>query len=323
MTAPLLSIVVPAYNAEAYIDGCLDSIAGSLEALSSTARDRVEVVVSENRSTDATPAIVDGHSLDCKVVRPDIHLVNRTENWNLGLRSAAGSWRIMLHADDLLVPIGMKHLMDFLIKCPPAPIGMVYGQHQMFTDPNAPVPPAPHWRRPARIDGPSFRRWSLAWNCPFPPFTAFRGTIFEELGGFDERFELVQDWDFWLRVTQRHDLVYLPRPFGMWRSHPYGVRGAQRFASEQLQVAALLSDRYGISNPFVRLAAETKARAKARWFMSDGDLSVLMGRKLSWQPGRRTALVIIRVGETMGRGINHLFRVGGTKAFGSVFQTPS
>lgn len=52
---PLLSIIVPAYNAEAYIDECLDSL------LRQTLRD-IEVIVVDDGSTDATLAILKKHA---------------------------------------------------------------------------------------------------------------------------------------------------------------------------------------------------------------------------------------------------------------------
>lgn len=51
--APWLSILIPAYNAELYVEECLASILPQL------GEDRVEIIVVEDRSTDATADILD------------------------------------------------------------------------------------------------------------------------------------------------------------------------------------------------------------------------------------------------------------------------
>ncbi|MCG2798238.1 MAG: glycosyltransferase, partial [Cellulomonas sp.] len=47
--APLLSLVVPAYNSEAYLARCLDSLLGVTE--------QIEVIVVDDGSTDGTAAL--------------------------------------------------------------------------------------------------------------------------------------------------------------------------------------------------------------------------------------------------------------------------
>ena len=51
----LISIIVPMYNAEKYIDCCLDSIVKQATA-------ETEVIVVDDGSTDASPAIADGYA---------------------------------------------------------------------------------------------------------------------------------------------------------------------------------------------------------------------------------------------------------------------
>jgi len=56
MDQPFVSIIVPAYNAEATMDGCIKSLLAQ-----SYPRDRYEVLVVDNGSSDRTPDIIKSH----------------------------------------------------------------------------------------------------------------------------------------------------------------------------------------------------------------------------------------------------------------------
>jgi glycosyltransferase involved in cell wall biosynthesis len=51
---PFISVVIPAYNEEKYLPRCLTSLDGQTYP-----RQRFEVIVVDNASTDATPQIVE------------------------------------------------------------------------------------------------------------------------------------------------------------------------------------------------------------------------------------------------------------------------
>lgn len=92
---PLVSIVVPAYNAA-------DGIVESLSTLQAQTYDKLEIIVVDDGSTDETPAIVrDVSTLDTRV-----SLVEQTNQYagvarNNGFRHAHGDYVLFLDADDL------------------------------------------------------------------------------------------------------------------------------------------------------------------------------------------------------------------------------
>ena len=68
---PLLSICIPTYNRAAYLRQCVDAIVGQ-EGFD----DRLEVVISDNCSTDDTQAV----SLEYQEKHPNIHYYRNEEN---------------------------------------------------------------------------------------------------------------------------------------------------------------------------------------------------------------------------------------------------
>jgi glycosyltransferase involved in cell wall biosynthesis len=106
----LVSILIAAHNAEAFIDNAVAS------ALSQTHRN-VEVLVVDDGSTDATAALV----AQAAARDPRVVLVQQNPNRgvsaarNLGLRRASGEWVAILDADDAFRPDRIETLLGFAL----------------------------------------------------------------------------------------------------------------------------------------------------------------------------------------------------------------
>ena len=92
----LLSVVVPAYNVEAYLAGCLESLLNTEE------REKTEILVIDDGSKDTTGNIADRfQTLYPSVVRV-IHKENggHGSTINAGIREASGQYFRVLDSDD-------------------------------------------------------------------------------------------------------------------------------------------------------------------------------------------------------------------------------
>ena len=98
-----LDIIIPAYNAENYIDKCLNSV------LSQKTKYNFRVLVIDDGSTDATGKILDGYS-GISV----IHQENRGFSGarNAGLDRAEADYLLFLDSDDELCPGAVEALMS-------------------------------------------------------------------------------------------------------------------------------------------------------------------------------------------------------------------
>jgi glycosyltransferase involved in cell wall biosynthesis len=236
-----ISVVVPVYNGERYLGGCLDSVARAVEALAPADRARVEVVVCDNHSTDGSLALAGAAVFACegRVVQPPVHEENRTRNWAYGLAQGRGRWLMMLHHDDLMAPGGLAAQLRHAVSAP-EDVVLISGRHRTFDDPAAPDRPRPTVAPRAVVSGRAMRERVLALHCPFVPFLLMRRDAYEAVGGLDERWQLVQDWDLWLRLLERGDLLVHGDEVAWWRQHP--TSGGYRLmnAREQVQIARAL-----------------------------------------------------------------------------------
>lgn len=87
-----LSIIIPAYNAEAYLPQCLDSILAQ-------EHQGCEVIVVDDGSTDGTAALLE-HFHDVKVVHQENRGMSTARN--RGLDEARGEYILFVDSDDLL-----------------------------------------------------------------------------------------------------------------------------------------------------------------------------------------------------------------------------
>ncbi len=95
---PIVSVIIPVYNAEAYLEQCIGSV------LTQTLRD-IEVLCVDDGSTDASPAILRKfQSKDSRLKILTQENMGAGAARNNGLRHAAGEYLSFLDADDFFEP---------------------------------------------------------------------------------------------------------------------------------------------------------------------------------------------------------------------------
>ncbi|WP_165021095.1 glycosyltransferase family 2 protein [Dysgonomonas sp. ZJ279] len=105
-----LTIVVPAYNAEKYIEKCISSL------LCQDLTD-YEIIVVNDGSTDRTQDIVSDMALE----NSNVSLINQGNKGlggarNTGLRNASGEYVMFVDSDDYLEPNSLSILLDKIVK---------------------------------------------------------------------------------------------------------------------------------------------------------------------------------------------------------------
>lgn len=104
----LLSIIVPAYNSEAYLERCVNSLI--------VAGNRVEIILVDDGSLDRTPEIIDEYHERFPEIVKVIHEENSGHGGaiNNGLKIATGKYIKVCDSDDWLDFAGLKRLLDFI-----------------------------------------------------------------------------------------------------------------------------------------------------------------------------------------------------------------
>ena len=101
----MISVVIPVYNVEAYLQRCVDSV------LEQTCRD-FEIILVDDESTDSSGAICDQYAAADSRVRVE-HKANGGPSVarNAGIDMAAGEYIIFMDSDDALEPDALEKLI--------------------------------------------------------------------------------------------------------------------------------------------------------------------------------------------------------------------
>jgi teichuronic acid biosynthesis glycosyltransferase TuaG len=185
---PLVSVVIPVYNDEQYIQECVES------ALNQD-YENLEVIVVDDGSSDSTPKILKrfGEKIHC------IHQKNRgtAAALNTGIQNANGGLIAWLSSDDLFLPKKIEHQTEKFRENPFLEL--------VYTD----------W---IMIDSQGNEVKTV--HCPFPPAGRFvfemlrnnfvngssviiRRECFEKVGYFDETLPADSDGDMWFRMLKQ------------------------------------------------------------------------------------------------------------------------
>lgn len=206
----MISVVIPAYNAELFIRDAVQSI------LNQTIQ-QLEVIVVDDGSSDRTIAIVS------EMMRDDdrIRLIRNLHGGvscarNAGIEAARYEWIANMDADDLSVP----HRLETLLNAAQAqPEVSVWGSYLLQTDKDG-NPRNPIRKGVTTID--EFNRLDRTRELIDLYNTAafYRREHALEIGGFDPVFDSLEDADFCDRMAARFGAVLIvPEELILYRLH--------------------------------------------------------------------------------------------------------
>ena len=208
---PLVSICIPAYNAASFIRETLES---------TLAQDypNLEIIVSDDASTDDTPKIVAAYeSQGVRLIKQTRNL-NMTTNMNAVIRASRGKYAVKLDADDILEPHYVSTLVPIIEAHPRVAFAhcacRLIDKDGKFLG----------YERSIRG---SFLRTGLEeWpRYIFGPravhILMLRRQHFEEIGGYNESFHS-QDWKLERDLLGIGDVYYHDQILAHYRVHNVG-----------------------------------------------------------------------------------------------------
>lgn len=244
--APRVSFVIPAYNAEPYLRLALQSVREQ------TYTD-FEAIVIDDGSTDGTNAIIrefaEADSRFRLLAKPNTGLI---DSLNRGLAEARGDLIARFDADDICRPERLAVQMAYLDANPGC---VAVGSGITVIDENG---------RKMREIRPAAIRIAPPVDGDFPPGSlllthptvTFRKSAVIESGGYSAAYEAAEDYELWLRIRTRGDIVELPDTLIYYRQHGASVSSRklklQRLSCLKADVAIFLRNRPGTEDLVAR-----------------------------------------------------------------------
>lgn len=187
----LVDIIIPAYNPGPDL----------FEALKSCTQQKYKnytvTVVDDNSSEDVA-----------KIVSkfPGFNYIRNNENLgpsgarNVGINNTSGELISLLDADDLMHPnkllLSVKEFED-------KGVGLVCGNYQILVNRKRLL--APFYRRPITINHSALMKQNFVASGS----TTFRRSVAEDIGLFNEKYWISEDYEYWTRISEAYKIKYL------------------------------------------------------------------------------------------------------------------
>jgi len=205
---PRLSVLMPVYNAMAYLDEAVQSI------LNQTWRD-FELILMDDDSTDGSwDALLAYAQADSRVVARKFNHTGHADLMNEGLKLAKADLIAVMHSDDIALPDRFEKQIAYMDTHPDIQVlGTAY-RILAGSQPTQCIMTNP--TTPAGVDA------TLKQGCCVGhPTVMFRKAAVLQAGGYHKHLVPAEDYDLWMRLTSHRPgiVANLPDCLLMYRIH--------------------------------------------------------------------------------------------------------
>ncbi len=240
MINPVISCVVPTLNSAATLDTTLLSLRMQKDV-------DVQILVVDSGSTDSTLEICQRWNVPSIYEPPG----NMYQAINSGLRQCTTEWITYLNSDDWVYTDSYARL---LAHGQEKKAQLVYGHHD-FVDEQGRFICSLTAAKPHHIL-PLFRSGELGF---IQPAAIYRRSLYMQLNGFDERYALCADGDFFIRAALSG------APFARLNSAPVVAFRMHQKQQTQKKWAALAQEKQQIATALVQPPSALDLALKAWW----------------------------------------------------------
>ena len=239
--SPLVSIVVPAYNAEAFLRSSLDSIVGQSYATT-------EILLMDDSSTDGTGKIAQSYG-DRIIYHRQPRNRGQFGNVDDGIALARGKYIAVYHSDDIYEPEIVAREVAFLERHPEA--GAVFALDIFI---NAEGKEWGRLKLPPSIRGKGLLDYRTILNtilchknCIFrAPSSMVRADVYRTVGPYRGReFPEAGDFEMFLQIARHYPVGILEEYLFRYRlGQPWSVHQSERLLRTAIEPYFIVTDEH-------------------------------------------------------------------------------
>ena len=223
---PHVSVIIPTWNRAAWLAEAVDSVL-SQEGV------EVECIVVDDCSTDHTASVLARYGEQVRSIRLPVNRGPAAAR-NVGIRAARAEWLAFLDSDDRFLPGKLARQLDALARKPEFRIchsqEIWYRRGQLLNQ------RAIHRKR----HGDIFDH-CLALCAISPSTVLLHRSVFHTVGLFTEDLPCCEDYDLWLRVTCRYQVLLVDEPLVVKHGgRPDQVSQRYRVGMDRFRIRALM-----------------------------------------------------------------------------------
>jgi len=223
--SPKISVLMSVYNNSKLLREAVDSILGQTFS-------NFEFIIINDASTDKSVEILrDYAKKDKRIVLVDNETnIGLTKSLNRGLQIAKGQYIARMDADDISELNRFSLQVDFLDSNPD--IGLLGTHAQSINEKGEKFGIWETLENDAEIKELLKKR-----NCFCHGSTMFRAECIKNFGNYREEFKFTQDYDLWLRISEKYKVANLGKNLFNFRKSPNSISGSR--LSQQLDYQLL------------------------------------------------------------------------------------
>lgn len=210
---PRVSVIIPAYNHEKFVAKAIESV------LQQTFQD-FEIIITDDGSSDSTVRVIE------EFTDPRIRFFPFENNRgacvaaNFALEQVQGEYVAILSSDDLFLPQKLDTQVRFLDQHPE--YGAVFSDAHLIDENDAPFQDGSHpythlFSQPNKSRFEWLNHFFYNQNCLCHPTVLIRAECYRKIGGFNEGFAQLPDFEFWVRLCHHYEIHILPEKLIQFR----------------------------------------------------------------------------------------------------------
>ena len=206
--SPLVSVVMPVYNAENYLGQAIESILGQ------TFQD-FEMICVDDKSTDGSLELLHSYAQrDSRIrVLQNERNLGESASRNAGMAVASGEYIAGQDADDVSLPVRLERQVAYLQTTPD--VGVLGAAMLLVNEYGAALRQWPVFETDVVL------RCLLLVTSPIPhPSVIFRRHIIQEIRGYREDLVVAADYELWVRAASICKIANLPDVLVHYRQTP-------------------------------------------------------------------------------------------------------
>lgn len=278
-TLPLVSILIPTYNSACYLRASLDSIVAQTYQ-------PLEIIISDNASTDDTVAIAEEYAgkFGFRVVanRRNSGPLN---NWNQLVSLSIGKYIAIYHSDDVYDSTIVAESVQVLEQNQKVGLVGTLARAIDATGKNLFNFELPEIVRQSKKNSFDYDEVLIAILASgknkiflFTPSIMARRDVYLEAGWFDEeKYRSAGDYEMWLRIARRHRVAVIDKT--LMRNRIHAMQGSEKERQKRLET----SDLVPVIAEYGNYAHDKKVQCQCACFTARSCLAVAVKQNQSGQ----------------------------------------
>ncbi len=222
----MVSIILPNYNYEQYLDQRIESI------LNQTYTD-FELLILDDCSTDGSKSVIESFKDErIRVYYNETNTGSPFPQWDKGIQLSKGEYIWIAEADDYCSDTMLEELLN---KAEASKSAICFAESivvdgkgeekGLWCDMNVKGPNKSIFNSDFEINGKEFIEKNLIFENAIPNASAvlFKKKIYQDVGGVDKHIPNCADWLLWIKMLSKGNVAYISKPLNAFRRHGSSV----------------------------------------------------------------------------------------------------